>query len=726
MSVTPSNIKIAELDYDQILANLVAFMKTDTAFADYDFAGSGLRLLSRVLAYVIFYQNYYLSAAVNESFLDTAQLRTSVASHARMLGYDIHGTLSARFYANTYLVINNSTAASVTLPRNTRFQLQSNSAIAFYNIVDVECTRNTSTYLYEATDVELVEGTPLDYRFVVDTLNPTQRFIIPNANIDYTTISVSVQTASNNATITAFARANDYLIIEATDPVFFVQESYDGYPELKFGNGVVGKALEDGNIIIASYYINHGADGNNIRGPFTVVSANISGFSQGYTYADANTTASLGGSDVESLDDVRFMAPMSYQMQNRCVTADDYKTAILQAYGESVGAINVFGGEEGDPNDPANRPLFGRVFVVVKPKVGLRFMDVVKQNMEDVVIKPRAVIGVIPSVIDPDYVYLNIASSVKYDNKLTTKTKPQLQQAIITNILNYAQNSIEKFDTSFYYSKFTSVIDNADPAIVSSLTRIDLEKRVYPLLPAVPGDTPISNHIVLKYNSPFRVPTQKLTIVAGLAEGTIITVDNAKVRTPTNQLFTYTHPSGEVRENCFLYEENGNIYVVYRTSAYTTGVIFKSNARVITASADLQEGAIVVAEQSTILPTTSHRFTYVNDAGVTKDNCYLYEWGGAVFVVYRNTAGDVVIHKKNVGTVDTAKGIITLSNFAPSAIEGGEVDIRVRVIPTLNDFTPRLNQLFTTDETNITIQLLNAATATADDQRNFFTGGILP
>lgn len=630
----PANtqIQIAELDYDQILTNLVTFMKDDPAFADYDFAGSGLRLLSRVMAYVVLYQNYYLSAAVNEGFLDTAQLRASVASHARMLGYQIKGTESARLLANVAIELDDSSEASIILPKRTQFTLSANSGFSFYNLTDVNLTVNATTELYEASGVELVEGRPLKYQFLVDLTNPTQRFIIPNANIDYSTIEVQVQASPVSNVVEQWQPANNFLTIDSDDRVFFVQEAYDGQPELKFGNGVVGAALEQNNVILVDYLVSRGADGNNIRGPFRVATANIAGFVAGATVADGNTTPSMGGINQESLDSARYLAPLTYQAQNRCVTVEDYKTILLAEYGDRIGAINVFGGEQGDPADPLNRPVFGKVFIALKPKIGQRFTDVDRNNIVENILKPRSIVGVIPEVIDPDYTYINVSTSVRYDPKATTRTKPALSAAIANNILTFAQNNIEKYDTSFRFSRFIRVIDETDESILSSVTRIDLEKRLFPAL----GD---SNQFILKFNSALR-----------------------------------------------------------RNS-----------------------------DDSVILESKSHRFTYVNDAGVTQDNCFLIEQAGIIHVAYRDvTTGQIALFVQNIGTADIDAGLITIANFAPTAIENDEIDVRVRVIPTSNDFIPRLNQLFTIDdEEGVTIQLLNDDTFNAADQQAFFDGGIL-
>lgn len=617
-------INIAELDYDQILANLVEFMRADPTFADYDFSGSGLQLLSRVLAYVTFYQNHYLSVVANESFLDTAQMRSSVASHARMLGYNIKGTQSARIDANVAIELSNTDALSITLPALTQFTLSANSGFTFYNLSDVELSQNTDSLFYEGT-VELVEGRPLQHRFTVDLTNPTQRFIIPNGNIDYTTISVTVNDVP-------FTPATDMMLIEADDAVFFVQESYDQFPELKFGNGVVGRALTHGQTITATYLVSQGDAGNNLRGPFRALTANVAGFLRGATTADANTVPSMGGTAAEDLDAVRFIAPLAYQTQNRCVTADDYKAVILERFGEHVAAINVFGGEEGDPRDPLNRPSYGRVFVAMKPKIGLRFTDVTRTNIEQNILKPRSIVGVIPEVIDPDYTYLNVTTSVKYDPRSTTRSKTALQASITESVLDFAERNIEKFDTAFRFSKFVRVIDDSDESIVSSLTRIDLEKRIYPEVTA-------SNQFILKFNTSLR-----------------------------------------------------------RNSV-----------------------------GSSILESTSHRFSYVNNAGETKDNCFLFEQDGDLHVAYRDADGQIAIHHSNIGSVDVSTGLITIANFAPTGIENGEIDVRIRVIPTVNDFVPQLNQLFTIDRVSgVSVQVLNDNTATVDDQMAFFAGGVLP
>ncbi|SVD01421.1 uncharacterized protein METZ01_LOCUS354275, partial [marine metagenome] len=311
MPTTPAQLPITELDYDQILSNLVAFMKDDPAFSDYDFTGSGLRLLSRVLAYVTFYNNYYVSAAANESFLDTAQLRSSIVSHAKMLGYNAHGTQSAVITTNVTAVMTSSSATSVTLPKNTKFELANDTSYLFYTTDDTTLLQNTTTGYannYEASDVLLVEGRPATYQFTVDVNDPTQRFIIPNANASFSHISVVVQESASANTRTTFVQPTNVALVNDANAIFLVSEAYSGYPELTFGNGVVGKKLVHGNIVLVDYYISRGTAGNGIRGPFTINDPSFSGLARGVTATiDADTVASYNGTDAEDVDQIRYI-----------------------------------------------------------------------------------------------------------------------------------------------------------------------------------------------------------------------------------------------------------------------------------------------------------------------------------------------------------------------------------------------------------------------------------
>ena len=554
MPTTPAQLPITELDYDQILSNLIAFMKDDPTFSDYDFTGSGLRLLSRVLAYVTFYNNYYVTAAVNESFLDTAQLRSSIVSHAKMLGYNAHGTQSAVITTNVTAIMTSSSATSVTLPKNTKFELTNDTSYLFYTTDDTALLQNTTTANnYEASDVLLVEGRPATYQFTVDVNDPTQRFIIPNANASFSHIEVVVQESATANTRTTFLQPTNLALVNDANAIFLVSEAYSGYPELTFGNGVVGKKLVHGNIVIADYYISRGAAGNGIRGPFTINDSSFSGLARGVTATiDADTVASYNGTDAEDVDQIRYIAPLMYSAQNRCVTGEDYKALILAEYGDSIAAINVFGGEEGNPNDVNERPAYGHVYIALKPKVGLRFTNSTHAIIMRTVVTPRQVIGVLPEIVIPDYVYVVVATKALYDTKATTRSKDALVDAIKTGISDYATTAVEKFDTAFRFSRLARAIDDTDPAISSSLTRVEIQKRIQPTLNA-------SNTLTLKFGGP------------------LLRTGNTSVILPATQLtghrFSYTAANGTSFTNCYFAEVNDVLQVVGLSNTATLVVV---------------------------------------------------------------------------------------------------------------------------------------------------------
>lgn len=551
MATTPAQIQITELDYDQILNNLITFMKADPTFSDYDFSGSGLRLLARVLAYVTFYNNYYVTAAVNESFLDTAQLRSSIVSHAKMLGYRAHGTQSAIISTNVTAVMSTTSATSVTLPKNTKFELANDTSYVFYTTQDTALVQNTSSANnYEASAVELVEGRPATFQFTVDVNDPTQRFVLPNANADFSHISVVVQESLAANTRTTFVQPTSLALVNNANAIFLVSEAYSGYPELTFGNNVVGKKLQHGNIVIANYYISRGADGNGIRGPFRINDSSISGLVRGVTATvDANTVVSHNGTDAEDVDQIRFIAPLAYSAQNRCVTADDYKSLILATYGESIAAINVFGGEDGDPNDTQERPAYGHVYIALKPKVGLRFTDSTHNIIMQTVVTPRSMIGVIPEIVLPDYVYIEVSTQALYDSKATTRSVDALKTAIAASIAAYATSAVEKFDTAFRFSRLARAIDDTDPAISSSLTRIEVQKRVYPTL----GST---NKLTLK----FGVPLQR-------NGNTSVILPATKA---TGHRFSHAAANGTAFTNCYFAESNSVLRIVATATTNTS------------------------------------------------------------------------------------------------------------------------------------------------------------
>lgn len=569
---TPTTIKIADLDYDEILTNIVTFMKSDPAFSDYDFSGSGLRMISRVLAYVTFYINYYTSMAVNESFIDTAKLRSSVVSHAKMLGYQMHGLVSATVDVPLSVATSNTTMESITLPRGTKFAHMANSGMSFVLLTDTDITQNTSTLTYDTDSIVLTEGRLVRYQFdAVDSLDASQIFVIPSANIDYASIKVYVYASNTDSTVTLFNPATNYISPGPNDAVFFTKETSNSCVELEFGNGVVGKALADGNIVIAEYLVSSGVTGNGIKGPFTITSTTLDGFVSGTTTITVDTMSSNGGSNKETIEEGRALAPLVYQAQDRCVTASDYKSILLQHYGTHIDAINVFGGEMGDPSDPSSRPVYGKVFIAIKPTEGLQFTESTKKYLTQSVLAPRIMVGVVPEIINPDYTYLVISSLVSYDPHLTNLTRPQLQEQIKVNVSDYVYSHTGEFDTIFRTSRINRTIDDTDTSIIGSTVRVDLEKRVYPVLNEV-------NSLTLNYGTPFL----KVSGTSALLE-------------PTQYRFSHMGDNSVTYDQCFFYEANNVLHIAHRNTNNVIEVIHSSVGQV-----DANIGVISISQFSPI------------------------------------------------------------------------------------------------------------------------------
>lgn len=711
MATTPSQLRVTELDYDQILNNLVEFMKADPTFTDYDFSGSGLRLIARVLAYVTYYNAHYLSMATNESFLDTAQLRSSVASHARMLGYEAKGRRAATYLANVSVITSNTDPSILTLPKQTQFALQTDTSVIFYNTADATLVRDSSN-TYQGTNITLIEGRPAQYRFTVDLTDPTQRFIIPNENINFDDVAVTVYDSATSNTATVFTRASnpDLLIVDGTQPVFFVREAYNGYLELIFGNGVVGKPLAQGNVVLVDYYITSGAAGNNIRGPFRLTGGTIPTLVRGFTASpDANTIASTGGADAESIEDIRYLAPLTYQTQNRCVTTDDYKAVILDQFGAQIDAITVFGGEQGNPDDPLERPVYGKVYVAIKPKTGLRFSEYTRNLIESTVLKPHNIVGVVPEVIDPDYTYINVGTVVTYDARSTTRTPAGIATAVTNAISTYATDNLQRFDNAFRASKLIRAIDDADPSILSSTTSLQLEKRLYPTL----GE---NNQALLKFGVPL--------IKNGNASAILL---------PTAR-FAYIDPTLPAGSNaingCYLRESNGLVQVVVPITSTTRTMTLAVNGRgTFRALETVYQGANLAYATATGTvvkwdPTTRTLAlanvvnTFRTDEIVTGANSKA-EW--VVATPTDVNLDSVRVINPSVGTLDVTTGLLRITNFVPEAIDNDLTYIGIAVSPNQSDFKTELNRmlLLNTDAINVAVQEQSNTTT------NLFAGNVL-
>lgn len=541
-----SALTVVGLDYEQIKENLIAFMRTQPQFKDYDFAGSGLNALISLLAYNTHMNAWYLNMIGNEMFLDTAQKRASVVSHARMLGYVPRSITSAR--ANITVTIGTEDSpASVTIPKYTEFSTTiDNTPFSFYTTSATTITRTAANQVYYSANVTITEGQHLTHRFVANTANVNQQFILPNANVDHSTISVSVINSSTDDTQVTYTRANTVIGITDESPVYFIYETYNGLTELRFGDDTVGKALENGNIVVVDYFVSSGAAANKAN-TFAAPAA-IGGYPEvSVALVDADEPAQ-GGQAVESLDSTRYLAPLTYETQGRCVTAQDF-LAILRKEVGGIDSIAVWGGEDGDPRISDNSPVYGKVFISIKPTGAESLTEGAKAYIKNTILKNRAVVTIEPEIIDPDFIYLNLNALVKYDATATSDTSDEIRTDVLNGMIQFANNELGNYNAYFRFSKFLRAVDDSHDAILNSLITITLEKRIDVNLTA-------RNNYSLSFGNPLYNGGNSATITS-------------------NTNFTHTDETGVERENCFL-ENVGTTMRIFRFSGTTKTIVRNS------------------------------------------------------------------------------------------------------------------------------------------------------
>ena len=321
-----ANLRIAELDFDTIKSNLKDFLKNYTAedgapyFTDFDFEGSGLSILLDVLSYNTHYNAYLASMVINDMFLDSAVKRASAVSIAKHLGYTPISVRGARAKISFEVISPTNSPTFLTLEKFTPFTTTIDEvSLTFVNLNAVTIQPNVGNYNF--TDVEIVEGTPLEYTFSVDVPGPAEKYVIPNNNLDTSTLQVIVQNSFADTTQTVYTLAEDTIGISSTDTVYFIEETPTGFFQIYFGDGVIGKKLDRNNLVIASYLISNGTIGNvsgNITQQFTCGARVGGGTVDGTITA---TTNSRGGLSKETIDSIKFRAPKYLASQNRAVSA---------------------------------------------------------------------------------------------------------------------------------------------------------------------------------------------------------------------------------------------------------------------------------------------------------------------------------------------------------------------------------------------------------------------
>ena len=466
MAANRQRLSVTEFDFDEVKDNLKLFMRNQTEFKDYDFEGSGLSALLDVLAYNTHYLGFNANMLANEMFLDSSQLRSSVVSHAKTLGYTTRSATASNAVVDIFL---NTTNASATMPAGTVFSASvDDESYQFVTISNVTSSNSGSNIVFD--DIRIYEGSYVSSRYVADTQNVEQRFLINDDRADTTTLSVIVQNSATDTIQTTFTQATDISGLTSTSNVYFIQEVEDGQYEIYFGDGILGSAIEDGNIIIMQYVVTNKGAAN---GASTFTSSTAIDTVNSVNVVTVSNSA--GGSEPESIESIKYNAPLDYASQGRCVTTEDYKTYVKQLFANTQ-AVSVWGGEDGSFNDVSgvsDIAEYGKVFISVKSTTGLNLNEVQKaQLVTD--LAPFTVASITPVVVDPETLNLILNVNFKYDTNATSSTKETIESLVSNTVTSFNNDNLKVFSSVFRHSQFTGLVDDADPSILSNITTVSL------------------------------------------------------------------------------------------------------------------------------------------------------------------------------------------------------------------------------------------------------------
>jgi len=472
--------KFSDLDFDQIKTQIKDYLRSNSNFTGFDFEGSNFSVLIDTLAYNTYISSYNANMVANETFIDSATLRANIVSLARNIGYVPSSKKSAiatvSFFVDTSAL--STTPTTLTLRAGLVAVSEQFGGSNYTFCIPEDVTSNVVDDVAYFNDISIYEGTFLTQNFTVNTSNLDQRFIIPNANVDTSTLVVKVKEFSYALTPVKYNLVDSIIDINKDSKIYLIQETDDEKYELLFGDGNFGKRLDNNNYITATYVVTAGSDANGIENfKFSgrlvdnadrVVTSGVSVIS--------TTNPSTGGGEIESVDSVRNYAPKNYAAQNRAVTATDYEIMTKKVFPETESAM-VFGGEELSP------PEYGKVFIGIKPKNGNYLSNFIKNSIESK-LKVYSVAGIVPKVIDLKYLFVETDTNAYYNPDKVADTNG-LKTSIIQTLETYADSiELNKFGARLKYSKLLKTIDDTNNAITSNITNVVMRRDLRPVLNA--------------------------------------------------------------------------------------------------------------------------------------------------------------------------------------------------------------------------------------------------
>ena len=561
-TVNKKRLRVTELDFDEIKENLKLFLKAQEEFKDYDFDGSGMNILLDTLAYNTHYLGYNANMLANEMFLDSASLRSSIVSHAKQLGYEVQSARAAKAILSISV---KTSAATLTMSAGTKFSTTlDGDTYNFVTTTDITKPKFGNSVNFDS--VEVFEGTFIETRYAVDTSDLEQRFILRDNRADTSTLTVKVINSATDSTTTTYTKATDITQLANNSTVYFLQEVEGGKFEVYFGDGVVSKAVEDGNIVSLSYVVTNKSEANGASS-FTAPST-IGG------QTDITLTTILratGGAEPESLKSIKLNAPLNYAAQGRAVTTSDYETFVRQLF-PNTQAVSVFGGEEGsfDPSTGvSSTPEYGKVFISVKSTTGANLTSTQKTQLVND-LKPYTIASITPEIVDPETTFIRLNSQVKFDSSATTDNADAIVTDITTALTNYNTGTLQTFNSQYRASAVSRLLDESNAAILNNTTTVKLSKFFTPSLGSTTSYNQSFNNALLNPESGYLAAT-----------GGILTSSGFKVGTDTTPEFFFDDDGeGNLRRYSLVGTTRSYADSQAGTIDYTSGVIKINNINI--------------------------------------------------------------------------------------------------------------------------------------------------
>ena len=503
-------INLTETDFEEIRQNLVDYLKSTEKYSDYDFEGSNLQVILNLLSYQAQLNAYSVNMVANESFLASSSIRNNVVSNARQVGYLPHSARSSNALISFSFDLKSGLDIDSIYPQGLPSTLQVSPGFAFaattseeaftFNTVDTYTAAVTSEGICTFVDIPIYQGTRLSKTFTKDETEYNQVFILDNKNIDTTTIRVEVQEDPNKKVNFNYTQALNITELTSDSRVFWLEEIQEGYYELTFGDGMFGKALQDGATIYCDYVVSDGQVANGIKGnnsfKFTGVVVDTFGttITVRPTVTDVSTTD--GGAPIEDVPSIKFRAPKFYGSQNRCVTTNDYEAIIREVY-PGIDDMYVFGGET------LPIPEFGRVYIVIKPLSGDKLSNSSKTFIKNSLQNYR-IASLDIKIVDPQVLYVETQTMIYYDDTKTKKDNSGIIASAKEALVRYSEMiDVARFGGTIRYSRIVGVIDDSDFSIVRNVSSLRMRKNLVATIDtAATYEICFENPVKVDYDNP--------------------------------------------------------------------------------------------------------------------------------------------------------------------------------------------------------------------------------